>query len=115
MENLPPPTLLDQAYFLGGTSDQGGQNNSEVNDEEISHSILFTADMFSPERQERTCKAIGQYSLLGTTVTESKHQPFANPKADGRIFLNTNIPASFFVCGVQGSGKSHTLSCILGM
>ncbi|KAF8459789.1 hypothetical protein BDZ91DRAFT_665275, partial [Kalaharituber pfeilii] len=30
-----------------------------------------------------------------------------------RIFLNTNIPASFFVCGLQGSGKSHTLSTLL--
>lgn len=33
---------------------------------------------------------------------------------DPRVFLNTNIPISAFICGVQGSGKSHTLSCILG-
>ncbi|KAI5805464.1 hypothetical protein DFH27DRAFT_512420 [Peziza echinospora] len=111
MENLPPPTLMDQAYFLDGHYDD--QNISEVDDREIAQSILFTADMFSPKRQEKTCKAIGQYSLLGTMVTEPKHQSFANPRTDGRFFLNTNIPASFFICGVQGSGKSHTLSCIL--
>lgn len=32
---------------------------------------------------------------------------------DGRLFLNTNAPWSTFICGSQGSGKSHTLSCIL--
>ncbi|KAK8236630.1 hypothetical protein HDK77DRAFT_295197 [Phyllosticta capitalensis] len=29
------------------------------------------------------------------------------------LFLNTNAPFSVFLCGSQGSGKSHTLSCIL--
>lgn len=29
------------------------------------------------------------------------------------IYLNTDAPFSAFVCGSQGSGKSHTLSCIL--
>ncbi|KAH8732413.1 hypothetical protein GQ44DRAFT_754941 [Phaeosphaeriaceae sp. PMI808] len=30
-----------------------------------------------------------------------------------KLFLNTNVPFSIFLCGVQGSGKSHTTSCIL--
>ncbi|KAF2670630.1 hypothetical protein BT63DRAFT_371636 [Microthyrium microscopicum] len=29
------------------------------------------------------------------------------------MFLNVNTPFSVFLCGSQGSGKSHTLSCIL--
>ncbi len=33
--------------------------------------------------------------------------------ADPRIFLNVNTPWSAFICGSQGSGKSHTLSCML--
>lgn len=32
---------------------------------------------------------------------------------DCRIFLNMNVGFSAFVCGSQGSGKSHTLSCML--
>ena len=32
---------------------------------------------------------------------------------DGRILLNINAPWSAFICGSQGSGKSHTLSCML--
>jgi hypothetical protein len=31
-----------------------------------------------------------------------------------RLFLNTNTPFSAMVFGVQGSGKSHTASCLLG-
>ena len=32
---------------------------------------------------------------------------------DKRLFVNMNAPWSAFICGSQGSGKSHTLSCIL--
>ena len=32
---------------------------------------------------------------------------------DNRLFLNTNMPWSAFICGSQGAGKSHTLSCML--
>ncbi|KAL9101853.1 MAG: hypothetical protein Q9163_002937 [Psora crenata] len=32
---------------------------------------------------------------------------------DRRLFLNMNAPWSAFICGSQGSGKSHTLSCML--
>jgi hypothetical protein len=41
-----------------------------------------------------------QYGLLGS------HE-------NAKLFLNTNVPFSAFICGVQGSGKSHTTSCIL--
>ena len=30
-----------------------------------------------------------------------------------KLFVNTNIPFSAFICGVQGSGKSHTASCLM--
>lgn len=32
---------------------------------------------------------------------------------DPRIFLNVSAPWSAFICGSQGSGKSHSLACIL--
>lgn len=32
---------------------------------------------------------------------------------DMRLFVNMNAPWSAFICGSQGSGKSHTLSCML--
>ncbi|KAJ6493234.1 hypothetical protein C8R45DRAFT_1212645 [Mycena sanguinolenta] len=33
--------------------------------------------------------------------------------AGDRVYVNTNAPSSAVVCGVQGSGKSHTVSCFL--
>lgn len=50
---------------------------------------------------------VPQYGLLGSLEEES--ETFTDPQ----LFLNTNVPFSAFVCGVQGSGKSHTTSCIL--
>jgi len=32
---------------------------------------------------------------------------------DPRLFFNIASPSSAFICGSQGSGKSHTLSCLL--
>ncbi|KAL4944306.1 hypothetical protein BDV06DRAFT_233620 [Aspergillus oleicola] len=32
---------------------------------------------------------------------------------DPRLFFNITPPSSTFICGSQGSGKSHTLSCML--
>lgn len=48
---------------------------------------------------------VDQYALLG-------HMP-EKAGEDNPVFLNTKIPWSAFLCGSQGSGKSHTLSCML--
>lgn len=48
-----------------------------------------------------------QYALLGC---ESDTAP---DTGDNRLFYNVAAPCSIFVCGSQGSGKSHTLSCVL--
>jgi hypothetical protein len=41
--------------------------------------------------------------------------PGKDGRIDGRIFLNSNAPNSAFICGVQGSGKSNSLACMLGI
>ncbi|KAM3486243.1 hypothetical protein MY8738_000745 [Beauveria namnaoensis] len=57
-----------------------------------------------------------QYGLLGgvspDTIGEGTNgrQPSAS---DPRIFYNVTSPSSVFICGSQGSGKSHSLSCLL--
>lgn len=50
---------------------------------------------------------IPQYGLLGGLADED------DASSSSQLFLNTNVPFSAFICGVQGSGKSHTTSCIL--
>jgi hypothetical protein len=66
-------------------------------DAEIQHAPLVSGCLITPENRE----LLPQYGFLGVTQKRSK------------LFLNTNIPFSAFICGVQGSGKSHTTSCLL--
>jgi len=54
-------------------------------------------------------KPFTQYGLLGGDLTGATDEGAADP----RIFWNVAAPSSFFICGSQGSGKSHTLSCLL--
>ena len=57
-------------------------------------------------------KAVDPSAVSGPNEENSK--PSLPPDtADRRIFLNLNVGYSAFVCGSQGSGKSHTLSCML--
>ncbi|KAH9071679.1 hypothetical protein EDB83DRAFT_269057 [Lactarius deliciosus] len=59
-------------------------------------------------------QAIGQYGVFGN-ITESRLPQAMSMQDDefSRLYLNTNTPFSALVCGVQGSGKSHTVSVIL--
>lgn len=58
-----------------------------------------------------------QYGLMarmspdigGSADTAIPHQEYP----DKRLFFNVTAPSSIFICGSQGSGKSHTLSCLL--
>jgi hypothetical protein len=71
----------------------------------VKNAVLLSGDILgSPDQGD-----LPQYGLLGSSASTS-------PTAvqDSRLFLNTNIPFSAFVCGVQGSGKSHTTACMIG-
>jgi len=50
-----------------------------------------------------------QFGLLGGDVFDGNNCS----NADRRIFYNISVPSSVFICGSQGSGKSHTLACLL--
>ncbi|KAL2043063.1 hypothetical protein N7G274_004122 [Stereocaulon virgatum] len=51
-------------------------------------------------------------SALGESVEIERAKP-ARKSEDDRMFVNMNAPWSAFICGSQGSGKSHTMSCML--
>ncbi|PHH60585.1 hypothetical protein CDD81_1441 [Ophiocordyceps australis] len=53
-----------------------------------------------------------QYGLLGCD-TSLVHGNIVVKGKDPRIYHNVSAPSSVFICGSQGSGKSHTLSCLL--
>lgn len=84
------------ALLLAEDSDEDGAKATSETENELRHAPLVAANMIDSV----TRKVILQYGLLGSYEKE-------------RIFFNTNIPFSAFVCGVQSSGKSHTTACIL--
>lgn len=51
---------------------------------------------------------VPQHGLLGHHIGEHPQIRLYEP-----ILLNTNTPSSTFICGSQGSGKSHTLATML--
>ena len=119
----------DSLLFRG----EGALNSSAQNArlEEVRTCPLFTADVLrvSADAAVSTVpsNALPQYGLLAgirhiygreaedpQSVDDAENpQPTHDESRDSRLFLNTNTPWSAFICGSQGSGKSHTLSCML--
>lgn len=60
--------------------------------------------------------AFSQYGFLAgdTTILDDRQtQDESSKKLDPRLYFNIAAPSSVFICGSQGSGKSHSLSCLL--
>lgn len=60
-------------------------------------------------------EAFTQYGLLGVRqmTYNSPHRVTAVEMHENLIFSNMDAPWSAFICGSQGAGKSHSLSCML--
>ncbi|KAL8885114.1 MAG: hypothetical protein Q9192_006703, partial [Flavoplaca navasiana] len=115
------PAAFD--YQLAFLSDSGSKSNAtQLCDngslEAAKNTPLFSGQVLDGSRSGK----FKQYGLLCKVIAtrESQHLPEPTtpnlPRVcnfDPRIFLNVNAPWSTFICGSQGSGKSHTLSCIL--
>lgn len=106
-------------------------NNVHV--QESRNAPLFSVDIARTLTAHIGESPFPQYALLGknekTYNTKDQHDEHRsgngnNPKhetenhfkdkaKENRIFINMNAPFSAFLCGSQGSGKSHTLSCML--
>lgn len=53
-----------------------------------------------------------QFALLGA-MQDKEFNAARQPQSYSLVYSNTSEPWSAFICGSQGSGKSHTLSCLL--
>ncbi|KAF2245808.1 hypothetical protein BU26DRAFT_432433 [Trematosphaeria pertusa] len=89
---------VDMDTLLSDDSDEEEDEDEDTTetDTEIRHAPLVSGALNPAENGQ----LLPQYGLLGSCNKE-------------KLFLNTNIPFSAFICGVQGSGKSHSTSCIL--
>lgn len=82
--------------------------------EELAASPLFTQSVLQyGESLEKS--PFTQYGLIGGVIENNgMNDSGVNHVAkDRRLFFNATAPSSVFICGSQGSGKSHTLSCLL--
>ncbi|KAL2066032.1 hypothetical protein VTL71DRAFT_2103 [Oculimacula yallundae] len=97
-------STLELQLGLLNSSSSLGSSAEEASISGIKNAVLFSADILGhPDADE-----LPQYGLLGSSESTS-----STANSDSRIFLNTNVPYSAFVCGVQGSGKSHTTACMI--
>ncbi|KAI0120742.1 hypothetical protein BJ170DRAFT_588980 [Xylariales sp. AK1849] len=80
--------------------------------------ILVDCPLFTPSavrNDTNSRSSISQYGLLAaiSPKTTDREKLEADTAKDHRVFYNTTTPSSTFILGSQGSGKSHTLSCLL--
>ncbi|KAL4912657.1 hypothetical protein BDW62DRAFT_206306 [Aspergillus aurantiobrunneus] len=97
---LPP--LEDQKQFL--TSDEDDETPAATS-RSMEHASLVSTAL-----ENMGYGMPSQFALLGKLKPVSKT---ASVNPDPRVVLNTNVPFSAFICGLQGSGKSHTTACII--
>ncbi|KAH8166867.1 hypothetical protein CIB48_g1400 [Xylaria polymorpha] len=83
---------------------------------EIGTAPLFTYPILEHARRLETPSStspFSQYGLLAGNLQDLQSSSEDARSEDPRIFYNVATPSSVFICGSQGSGKSHSLSCIL--
>ncbi|KZP03786.1 hypothetical protein FIBSPDRAFT_879146 [Athelia psychrophila] len=85
-----------------------GNSHDSSKDHEMHTAPLLTRDAFVLAAKEDISM---QYGVLGETLAICPNTSIQH--ADRRLYLNTNTPFSAVLCGVQGSGKSHTVACML--
>lgn len=75
---------------------------------------LHSTPIFTPAVLEHAKHAFDQYGFLAGVSSIMEANTHADEAfEDPRVFFNISAPSSAFICGSQGSGKSHTLSCLL--
>ncbi|KZV91508.1 hypothetical protein EXIGLDRAFT_648219 [Exidia glandulosa HHB12029] len=68
----------------------------------------------SGRRHERVTAPLVTYSALARALDDFPQRGLlGEDEAEERVYFNANTPSSGVICGVQGAGKSHTVSCIL--
>ncbi|KAH8586579.1 hypothetical protein B0O99DRAFT_656760 [Bisporella sp. PMI_857] len=94
--------------------------NEHQGNQDLLTSPIFTMPVLNQTQKYSVLPALPfpQYGLLAglSDILEgqdSSKSTLVCQSQDPRIFFNISTPSSTFICGSQGSGKSHTLSCLL--
>ncbi|EKD20009.1 hypothetical protein MBM_01961 [Drepanopeziza brunnea f. sp. 'multigermtubi' MB_m1] len=81
---------------------------------------LVSTPIFTRSVLDYSAESFSQYGFLAGNssvldcLSAAGHDPATmTPAQDPSVFFNISAPSSAFICGSQGSGKSHTLSVLL--
>jgi len=91
----------------------------ELGTNDVQTALLFSSQLLQSRGSNGGySQQLPQYGLMGRvlstgTTVQGGMVSQEQQCLEARVFLNTNIPGSFFICGLQGSGKSHTLATLL--
>ncbi|KAK7954203.1 hypothetical protein PG988_014897 [Apiospora saccharicola] len=123
-EPNPNPILARFGHFLrdednGAADDDGSESFLNANDQvdALTNAPVFTTGVANHVSDTLSLDPgamsilIPQFALIGN----AQNMPESTPTTlENRLVMtNLNIPWSAFICGSQGAGKSHTLSCLL--
>ncbi|RKF60820.1 putative p-loop containing nucleoside triphosphate hydrolase [Erysiphe neolycopersici] len=81
---------------------------SNVDDTETSAAPVFSASVL--KKHKKSFQQYGFFAGISSILEKNQRDSTLD---DPRLFFNISSPSSAFICGSQGSGKSHTLSCLL--
>ncbi|KIV80639.1 hypothetical protein PV11_08127 [Exophiala sideris] len=103
----------------------GSASNASTTLEEVKTTPLFSGQVLSGLRRGDIANLAGQgeaavfpqYGLLAarteTYPRSDASSMHLSPTSENLVFSNMNAPWSAFMCGSQGAGKSHSLTCLL--
>ena len=121
----------DRRFHKSYLTDESGDHNDQAHkvQMEIRTTPLFSAGVLAGVLNSpvpaANADSLPQYGLLaqrlstygnsesGVHSDATTKEKFSTEPNDDRLFINVNTPWSAFICGSQGSGKSHTLACML--
>lgn len=111
------PMNEDEAKIYGHHMKLLNRPNDQQELNDAATTPIFTMPVFD-HLAKKFDVPFAQYGLLAgiaEQLPETNEADMTNPvkERDARVFFNTSSPSSTFICGSQGSGKSHTLSCLL--
>ena len=105
------PSLEDQRYLLQSGSEED-HAREEAQQDDIQDAALFSADIL----RAYNLIYVPQHGLLGaiSIVGQTTWSSIMEKDSANRLVQNISMSFSVFVCGLQGSRKPHTLSCLIG-
>lgn len=81
---------------------------------ELQSTPIFTETVRQRANVLSTTSSGPTFSQYGVLANQSSSAAVGDDDdGNGLVYYNVAAPSSTFICGSQGSGKSHTLSCLL--